>query len=523
MSETVENSPKKSSKGLIIGIIIAIIVIAGGVAAYTMVKTSSPKAQYFLAEKASFDGARDFFEERYSLEKDWYEFQQENAVGVDMDISGNYTDPGAYGFSEIEEIVNNINLVLETETDMKAKEMVTHISANAMGMKIEDFSVALTENDLFIVLPFLDEVLKINDEDVGDLLKEIDPYTFDDDDTEYDFGQFFDQQKLFTEDEQKYLEDEYAKFVFDELPEDSFTSESEKVKVLGDEVKTEKITMKLNEDQIKEIADKVLSKMKEDDKLKEIVADKLEVVVGAGNAVMVSDMMDDFDDAIEEVQELFEDGVFKEGITSTIWVDKDTIVKRDFAFNAGEGSNEGTLKMKGDQKVSKEEVAFAYEFGFEDEYDDVVFNLDGSLTWKDDQAEDEVTLTFADDYDEFKIGYRGEESVEKSKKDFEREFGVESDFFNFAINWDGSGTYDKDSMTSENTFSTDLSDFYAGQIELNVDVDGEKIKSVEMPDTSKEKDIGKMSESELMKYVEEVIEPNFEKWMMSYFMEMSAF
>ena len=31
MSETVENSPKKSSKGLIIGIIIAIIVIAGGV------------------------------------------------------------------------------------------------------------------------------------------------------------------------------------------------------------------------------------------------------------------------------------------------------------------------------------------------------------------------------------------------------------------------------------------------------------------------------------------------------------
>src|SRR5699024_11978635 len=104
--------------------------------------------------------------------------------------------------------------------------------------------------------------------------------------------------KLFTEDEQKYLEDEYAKFVFDELPEDSFTSESEKVKVLGDEVKTEKITMKLDEDQIKEIADKVLSKMKEDDKLKEIVADKLEVAVGAGNAVMVSDMMDDFDDAI---------------------------------------------------------------------------------------------------------------------------------------------------------------------------------------------------------------------------------
>src|SRR5699024_12849566 len=125
-------------------------------------------------------------------------------------------------------------------------------------LKIEDFSVALTENDLFIVLPFLDEVLKINDEDVRDLLKEIDPYTFDDDDTEYDFGQFFDQQKLFTEDEQKYLEDEYAKFVFDELPEDSFTSESEKVKVLGDEVKTDKITMKLDDDQVKEIADKVL-------------------------------------------------------------------------------------------------------------------------------------------------------------------------------------------------------------------------------------------------------------------------
>src|SRR5699024_11648816 len=101
-----------------------------------------------------------------------------------------------------------INLVVEKVTNMKAKVLVTCISANSTGMKIEDFCVALTENDSFIVLPFLDEVLKINDDDAGDLLKEIDPYTFDDDDTEYDFGQFFDQQKLFTEDEQKYLEED---------------------------------------------------------------------------------------------------------------------------------------------------------------------------------------------------------------------------------------------------------------------------------------------------------------------------
>src|SRR5699024_6047344 len=128
VSEEVETTKQGKSKGLIIGIIIAaIVLIAGGVAAYTFMVKQSPKAQYFLAEKESFDQGRDFFEERYKLEKEWVEFQQENPVGTNIELNANYTDEGAYGFSEAEEIVNNTSILLETETDVKNKESVVNI------------------------------------------------------------------------------------------------------------------------------------------------------------------------------------------------------------------------------------------------------------------------------------------------------------------------------------------------------------------------------------------------------------
>src|SRR5699024_3201341 len=155
----------------------------------------------------------------------------------------------------------------------------------------------------------------------------------------------------------------------------------------------EKITMNLSEDDIKDIVDKVLLKMKDDEKLQKIIQDKLELAAGTGNAIYVDQMMSDYDEGIEELQEAIDEATFNDGIQSTRWVEKDVIVKRDFALNAGEDQNEGTLTVTGEQQVDKENVEFAYEFGFADEFFDEQFQLDGSFTWDGKKGEDEVALT----------------------------------------------------------------------------------------------------------------------------------
>src|SRR5690625_508350 len=117
---TTPKPTKKSGFPLkLIAIIIGVLVVAGGVSAYFFLNLSE-KEQYFKAEVDTYNFIKDQVTERFANELEWSEQTKKNPVATTMKASVEYNDPYAFGgYSEIEEIVNQSSVTLNSEMDME--------------------------------------------------------------------------------------------------------------------------------------------------------------------------------------------------------------------------------------------------------------------------------------------------------------------------------------------------------------------------------------------------------------------
>src|SRR5690625_6416735 len=69
----------------------------------------------------------------------------------------------------------------------------------------------------------------------------------------------------------EYLLKEYGVLIYKEIPDTAFESTSDKAKVNGEELKADKITMHLTEEEVQSILTKVLDKLETDDRVKEML------------------------------------------------------------------------------------------------------------------------------------------------------------------------------------------------------------------------------------------------------------
>src|SRR5699024_7231810 len=137
-------------------------------------------------------------------------------------------------------------------------------------LKYLDFSFYLNQDTLTIDLPFLNEALMIQDKDIAPLMNEIEPGLIDKE-TEINFTDLFEAQaKGFSEEDKEYLLKEYGVLIYKEIPDTAFESTSDKTKVNGEELKADKITMHLTEEEVQSILTKVLDKLETDDHVKEM-------------------------------------------------------------------------------------------------------------------------------------------------------------------------------------------------------------------------------------------------------------
>lgn len=507
-----EQNLKKKSPRLFIALIVAAILIVGGSASAYFMFSKSPKLQYVMAEGASLKLMGELFQDRYQNEMKWMETQKKKPTETTMDISAEWNEPYvSYDMEEAQALINSSKLTIRNVFDPVKKETEIELGADVGSTSIDLGKVFATPEKVLLALPFTDDLIRFDDSDFGRIMREIDE--------EYEGNENLGLSQLFETDFSSaselttYVRKEYLEFIFNELPEEAFTSDKEDVDVFGKTVKATKLTMKLDEKQYKSLVEKVLVKLQKDEKLKEMLKDQMAMSSFAGDvtATDLTNMITEYEEGlemmIEELDELDTPGT----ITSTIWAISNKIVKRDFDMTVGEEGEEESLRIEGVQLLEKEEQQWKYKISVVESNDDkedlVKFN--GKLAWKDNNSNDSITLIM----DDVKLTYKGQEKLDGSKRTFERTFGFTDGYDSPELIWSGSAKHEGDSMSADHNFTINEESWDPDMYHLKLKQKSKVVKNVEMPKESADTVVLKdMSVEEMVEYAEESLAADAQGW-----------
>ncbi|MRH41375.1 hypothetical protein GH741_01650 [Aquibacillus halophilus] len=499
-----------SRKTIWIIVVAAIIVVGAGVSAAVLLNLN-PKQQYFSAELESWNSMKEAAENRYGDELDWTEEIKESPNESTLELSAEYNDPSGFDSMGIQEIVNSSTITLKNSLDPTNKEMALDLSANFSGITIEDIRFYLTSEKMMASLPFLDKFLQVKESELGGMLHELDPANFTGEE-EIDFDSFFNQSML-SEEDMEHLQDTYLKMIYDELPEDAFTSEDEAVDVNGETLDSTKITLDLSEEQLKNIIEKVLTTAETDEKLKEIIQQQSSFSYPSDD---VSQMLEDFDAGIAEAKKALNEAKIPNGLTSTLWVNDDLVVKRDFTIELGPSESElAEFTLAGTQLLQEENQNFDYTLGVNDGTMDNMVNLTGDLSWQDNMADDQIKISTSD----MELVFTGTEELNDGTRDFDRTFSFvdQTSASTFELNWDGVSTYEQDQMNAEHNLSFVSEGMNESIFQLSINTDAKIVKSLDIDTDSMEVvDLGTMSAEEIDAYIQEEFTPQLQQWMMQF-------
>lgn len=512
MEEKINQSNSKGglSKRVIVIIAIIILLIAGSVAAYVALNKST-KTKYFLAEKETMEFFEDQVKERFEPELNWLEYSEKNPIETELKISGQYNDPSNstdYDMFGLEQIINNSSLLLTMGLDKKANKFATDFVVNFAGFEVHDINFYLTDEVAILGLPFLNELLQIKEADLTELVQDFAPEVTVQD---IKFKDFFDRQnQLLSEDDMKYFDKEYGQMIYKELSDDAFSSTDEKITVEGESIKAEKITFKINEDELKKLISLVLDKLENDERAHEILESQL--ALNAMNTQEINMAMNEFKDGLHEINKVINDLHFPDGLTSTIWVDKNLIVQRELSLAVGPNPTEAvTLTVDATQLLMKDKQDFTYNFGLEDNNDHYTAIITGDLSKDKDKIDDTIKLHVND----FELAYIADETLKDGTRTFDRTLSM-ANFLgqDSALFWSGESAYEKDNMHSTHDLSVEIDDTSQDLFSLLLDFDAKKVKEISIPNDKEVKDIGSMSDEELAEYIQLDATQQFQQWLM---------
>lgn len=497
----------KAKKGIIAGVIVAMLLIGGSVTALFILK-KNPKEQYFYAEYKTMEQGLDSFKERYENEFAWNETTQESPTEHEFEISPADSAELLDVDPAIADLFESSGTKIVVATDPKKGEAKVDLSVNALDVKIDGIVAYLTTEKLLLSLPFQEELLQLNDKDFGNLMRNIDPSYIGTE--KLGLENINSENTAFSDRNIEYLKEAYVMGFIKALPKEAFKEQGEEeVKVEGKKIKAQKVTMTLTEKQIKEVLTKMLEKAKDDKELEKIIVKLIDQSGGEALESLDIDLTKELDvafkDMIDDVKKLS----MPDGLTSSIWVDGDIIVKRDFQTVI----EDDEIKITGTQLVKKDKQVWDYELsaGY------LIFEFKGDLALKDNKITDKITI-LADD--EVGVIYEGKEELDKDTRTFSRVFSTKEDYDTIGVNWEGTATYEKDQMSSEHNVSI----FSEGE-EAGIDLykKGKSIKSVDMGKDKKAVNVGEMDQSELDEYLNDELIPNAQKWIAGIYLKLAPY
>lgn len=508
---------KKKSKGLLIGLIVAALVLVGGSASAFFLINKSPKTQYLLAESATVKQMGDLFEERYKNEVNWVETQKKKPVESTFDISAEWNDSNVdYYMQDVQSIINNSKLSIRSVYDPTQKEVEVELGGAFGSVELNAGKAFVTPEKLMLALPFTEDIILFNDKDFGSLMKQIDPSY--DGQEELGLSRLFENGLMADEELNTYFKEEYGQYFVEKLPKEAFTSDKEKIKVFDKEISAKKLSMKLSEEEVKSLMKEFFEKLRDDEKVKEILKESLNdqaamaSVTGEDLPVDLDEMIGQFEEGLDDVITNIDTLSIPGGMESTIWEQGNSIVKRDFimAFGVDEGE-ETSIEVNGTQLLEKTNQQWAYTITVNDKFYDEenILEFTGDLTWDKQESKDSIKISV----DEDEVFYEGEEKLDGKKRTFSRAIGYSDGYSSPKLVWTGTATHENDSVKANHAFTVSDADIDENMYNLVVKQDSKVVKKVDMPSESEKLvNIGEMDMAEIQQYFEDELLAEFEAW-----------
>ncbi len=364
------------------------LATASALAISTLAFSASADAQteakdaYIQAEEQEAAQFTTYLDTRFQAEMDWAEQSSNNAsesvLNVGLEISGiPELDP------QIGSILNSSYLEFLVQQDLDAEQMLMQLDANIAGANITDLVFAIDQNYLIASLPFYESPLMMSDEGLVRLAEESGETMGD-----FSFSDLFATEYSVEGLDEEYFS-RYNDLVYATLADESFTMENLETEIAGITQNADVITMQLSEAEIHEVVNVLLEELKNDEVIIDLFMTQLEaqITLEGGNPQAFEE---EFVNSIEELQTEFNEVNFPQGLTSTIYVVEDTVMKREVftEIDANEtGAAPDTTEETVEEDVEAEEDT---ETEVEDGTEEDVDTEDGTETEVEDGTEEDV-------------------------------------------------------------------------------------------------------------------------------------
>lgn len=401
-------------KLLIVGIVVAFIAIVGigGAATYYFL-TNTPKNTYLLSEQESAKSWKEYFNDRFENEAEFQEKMQDESYETSLKFGAELPESLISQLGVPKSVVDSTNLVLNVGHDPKKENSKLGIEPTIADNKIGNFQWSADKNNQYVESPLFKDVYKVKNNEIkkgvekasGQPLETTEGQKITND--SLNLNTILSGSQISQDDIDK-ISKRYSDLFVDQLDDDNFKKDKEKVKIFDDEKELKKLTMKLSSKDTKKITVAMLEEAKKDEDIKNIAEKQ-------GN---IKDYDKEINDLLKDAKDEKESKYPK--VNSIIYVDGKEILKRDLTITNQDnkkvnikGTNviddgvqvdykismpgeDGGLSLKG-KSTDGDEIKDKYDLVIEENsYSKTTAKLDNTSKVDGDKRTDKGKLTFSD-------------------------------------------------------------------------------------------------------------------------------
>ena len=422
----------KSKKGLIAGIVVAIIIIlalAGGVI-YAKTDLFKPADKlfykYLLGEKTEFD-YDEFLEEVKNAEGKEYSSKGEINANIDMQSTS------AYARNNLNNI-NKFKIEFEQKNKPKENKMSSNIKLSYDNKDVVEANL-VKNSDIYGIQSDImhDKYIVVENNNLKELAKKL---GMDEENIPDKFEQVEAYDLLYvSKEDRKEIVDKYKQVVNNKIGKEKYTAEKNvETEINGEKVKTNTYKLTITEKEVYETIKSILETAKDDEKTQELIISKYEMInknVQNSEELTKDNIKDYIDDLISDVdRELKYAG--EDSMDIIVYVNKGKTVK----IEAKE--NEDTISAEFFEKDNKNNIVISIEdyklnIEYEEKEESNNKSLKGTITiLSDDEEQGKI---------DYEIAIKG--TIGKGKNEITAKLNIEADEEKIELNIKENVNYDE--------------------------------------------------------------------------------
>ena len=422
----------KSKKGLIAGIVVAIIIIlalAGGVI-YAKTDLFKPADKlfykYLLGEKTEFD-YDEFLEEVKNAEGKEYSSNGEINANIDMQSTS------AYARNNLNNI-NKFKIEFEQKNKPKENKMSSNIKLSYDNKDVVEANL-VKNSDIYGIQSDImhDKYIVVENNNLKELAKKL---GMDEENIPDKFEQVEAYDLLYvSKEDRKEIVDKYKQVVNNKIGKDKYTAEKNvETEINGEKVKTNTYKLTITEKEVYETIKSILETAKDDEKTQELIISKYEMInknVQNSEELTKDNIKDYIDDLISDVDRELK-YASDDSMEIIVYVNKGKTVK----IEAKE--NEDTISAEFFEKDNKNNIVISIE--------DYKLNIEYELKEESNNKNLKGTITILSDNEEqgkidYEIAIKG--TIGKGKNEITAKFNIEADEEKIELNIKENVNYDE--------------------------------------------------------------------------------